>query len=480
MPGISVDFDYSPGPPSNNIAQRHVRRAGSHHFEFGDASCKTFIIPQAAHVSAPAAVRTRSRTRFVILALLAVGTMINYLDRTVLGIAAPTMTKELGIDAAVMGIVFSAFSWTYALAQIPGGIFLDRFGSKVTYFLALTFWSIFTLLQGFAVGLKSLLLFRFGLGVSEAPCFPVNSRVVATWFPQQERARATGIYTVGEYLGLACFAPALFWIMGNFGWRALFIVVGVVGIVFGIVWWLFYREPHDSKTVNQAELDYIAAGGGLEPAGGQQTLAFSWSNVGKLLKRRQIAGACLGQFAGNTTLVFFLTWFPTYLATERHMGWLKVGFFAVMPFLAAAVGVMFGGWVSDLLLKRTGSANIARKLPIIFGLLGASTIISANYVSSDALVITILSIAFFGQGMVGLGWTLISDIAPKNLMGLTGGIFNFCANLAGIVTPLVIGLIVAKTGSFFYALSYVGAAALVGALSYMFIVGDVRRVELAD
>ncbi|AME24718.1 D-galactonate transporter DgoT [Burkholderia sp. PAMC 28687] len=434
----------------------------------------------AVHTAAPAAVRTRSRTRFVILALLAVGTMINYLDRTVLGIAAPTMTKELGIDAAVMGIVFSAFSWTYALAQIPGGVFLDRFGSKVTYFLALTFWSFFTLMQGFAVGLKSLLLFRFGLGVSEAPCFPVNSRVVATWFPQHERARATGIYTVGEYLGLACFAPALFWIMGNFGWRSLFIVVGVIGIVFGMVWWLFYREPHDSKSVNQAELDYISAGGGLEPAGGQQTMAFSWGNVGKLLKRRQIAGACLGQFAGNTTLVFFLTWFPTYLATERHMGWLKVGFFAVMPFLAAAVGVMFGGWISDLLLKRTGSANIARKLPIIFGLLGASTIIAANYVSSDALVITILSIAFFGQGMVGLGWTLISDIAPKNLMGLTGGIFNFCANLAGIVTPLVIGLIVAKTGSFFYALSYVGAAALVGALSYIFIVGDVRRVEIAD
>ena len=431
-------------------------------------------------VQAGAAVRARSRTRFVILALLAVGTMINYLDRTVLGIAAPTMTKELGIDAAVMGLVFSAFSWTYALAQIPGGVFLDRFGSKVTYFLALTFWSLFTLLQGFAVGLKSLLLFRFGLGISEAPCFPVNSRVVATWFPQDERARATGIYTVGEYLGLACFAPALFWIMGNFGWRALFIAVGVLGITFAIVWWLFYREPHESKTVNQAELDYIAAGGGLEPAGGQQTLAFSWSNVGRLLKRRQIAGACLGQFAGNTTLVFFLTWFPTYLATERHMGWLKVGFFAVMPFLAAAVGVMFGGWVSDLLLKRTGSANIARKLPIIVGLLGASTIISANFVNSDALVITILSIAFFGQGMVGLGWTLISDVAPKNLMGLTGGIFNFCANLAGIVTPLVIGVIVAKTGSFFYALAYVGAAALVGALSYVFIVGDVRRVELAE
>ena len=117
-----------------------------------------------------------SRRRIGILALLAVGTMINYLDRTVLGIAAPQLTAELGIDAAMMGIVFSAFAWTYALAQIPGGIFLDRFGNKVTYFLALTLWSLFTLFHGMAVGLKSLLLCRFGLGVSEAPCFPVNSR----------------------------------------------------------------------------------------------------------------------------------------------------------------------------------------------------------------------------------------------------------------------------------------------------------------
>ncbi len=123
--------------------------------------------------------------------------MINYLDRTVLGIAAPQLTQDLGIGAAMMGIVFSAFAWTYALAQIPGGMFLDRFGNKVTYFLALSFWSLFTLLHGFAIGLKTLLLCRFGLGVSEAPCFPVNSRVVSAWFPQQERARHGGVYGGG-------------------------------------------------------------------------------------------------------------------------------------------------------------------------------------------------------------------------------------------------------------------------------------------
>ena len=249
--------------------------------------------------------------------------------------------------------------------------------------------------------------------------------------------------------------------------------------MFALVWWARYREPHESTAVNQAELDHIAAGGGLGQAarGGEST--FSWARVRSLLRHRQIWGACLGQFGGNSTLVFFLTWFPTYLATERHMGWIKIGFFAVMPFLAAAVGVLVGGIASDKLLERTGSANIARKLPIIFGLLGASTIIAANYVATDAMVIAILSFAFFAQGMSGLGWALISDIAPKHLMGLTGGVFNFAANLAGIVTPLVIGFIVAATGSFHYALAYVGVVALVGALSYIFILGDVKRLEVA-
>jgi MFS transporter, ACS family, D-galactonate transporter len=429
--------------------------------------------------SAVAATRVahRTRVRFGVLALLAVGTMINYLDRTVLGIAAPTLSKDLGLDAAVMGLVFSAFSWTYAIAQIPGGVFLDRFGSKLTYFLSVIFWSLFTLLQGFATGLYSLLFFRFGLGVSEAPCFPTNSRIVGTWFPQAERARATGVYTVGEYIGLALFSPLLFWIMSRWSWHALFIVVGIAGIAFGAVWWFSYREPAESSSVNQAELDYIAAGGGFANVAVEK-VPFSWANVGRLLSYRQIWGAGIGQFAGNSTLVFFLTWFPTYLATERHMAWVKVGFFAVMPFIAAAVGVISGGIVSDKLLAATGSANLARKLPIIAGLLLASCIIAANYVDSDAAVIAVLSVAFFGQGMVGLGWTLISDIAPRTLMGLTGGLFNFASNLAGIVTPLVIGFIVSATGSFVDALLFVGGVALIGALSYIFILGDVRRIEM--
>ena len=446
-------------------------------------------IPSGVPGQPPAAERTasstmrRSSARYEILALLAVGTMINYLDRTVLGIAAPQLTKELGIGAAVMGIMFSAFSWTYAASQIPGGIFLDRFGSKLTYYIAMTFWSVFTLAQGLVHGVGSLLACRLGLGVSESPCFPTNSRVVATWFPQRERALATGTYTVGEYIGLACFSPLLFALMGAYGWRSLFFVVGAAGIVFGLVWWLFYREPQEHPRANAAEIEYIEAGGGLtrdERNRARASSSFSWSMIGELLKHRQLTGICLGQFAGNSTLVFFLTWFPTYLATERHMGWLKIGFFAILPFIAASIGVMFGGWLSDSLLRRGKSANVARKLPIITGLLLASTIVLANYVKSDTVVIAIMSVAFFAQGMAALGWTLVSDIAPEGLLGLTGGIFNFAANLAGIVTPLVIGFIVAATGSFVGALVFIGVVALIGALSYVFVVGDIKRISLAS
>jgi ACS family D-galactonate transporter-like MFS transporter len=243
-----------------------------------------------------------------------------------------------------------------------------------------------------------------------------------------------------------------------------------------VAWIAKYREPAEHPGINQAELDLIAEGGGM--IGASKGSRIDWSKAGQLLRFRQMWGICIGQFASNSTLVFFLTWFPTYLATERHMDFLKIGFFAVLPFIAASVGVLLGGWWSDSMLRRGISANVARKLPIICGLLLASTIIAANFVHSDLVVIGILSLAFFAQGMAALGWTLVSDIAPEGMLGLTGGLFNLAANLAGILTPLVIGAIVAATGSFFYALAYVGCLALVGALAYIFVLRDVQRIRL--
>ena len=413
-----------------------------------------------------------------ILALVAVGTMINYLDRSVLGIAAPFLTRELSLSASQMGLVFSAFSWSYALLQIPGGIFLDRFGTRLTYFIAVVFWSVFTGLMGVAQGLRSLVLMRIGIGIFEAPCFPANSRVLATWFPQHERARANAIYSFGQYVGLGFLSVPLFWITQRFGWRGLFFVVGGLGILFGWLWWTLYHNPAESRTANAEELAYIEAGGGGEYKG--QPLRFKGRHIVALLKRRQILGASLGQFGGNSTQVFFVTWFPTYLVTARGMTFIQAGLMTSLPFIGASAGVLTGGLLSDAILKRSGSANLARKLPIVGGMLLASTIVLANYVPTgdNATVIAIMSLAFFGQGMTNLGWTVISDVAPKQLIGLTSGIFNFSANLAGIVTPLVIGFAFQLTGSFVGPLAYIAVVALIGAFSYSVILGDIHRLEL--
>ncbi len=415
-----------------------------------------------------------SRARLGILALITAATMLNYLDRSVMGVAKPALTAELQIGPEMMGLIFSAFSWTYALAQVPAGYILDRFGTRLTYGLSLALWSAATALHGFMNSVTGLLGARLVLGLAESPCFPANSRVLATWFPQHERARANSVYAVGQYVGLGLLIPVLGWVVFNWGWRSLFFIVGGIGIVFSGLWFLLYREPVDSNA-NAAELALIAEGGGLTP---RPAPPFSWTMLRRLLGKRQILGASIGQFCGNSTLVFFLTWFPSYLADERGMDFLKVGWAAALPYLAASVGVLIGGQVSDHLIKRSGSATFGRKLPIIIGLLLTSTMVAANFTDSNTVVIAIMSLAFFGQGMVNLGWTLITDVAPPEAVGVTGGLFSFCANLAGIITPLVIGFIVGATGSFYGALAYIAVLGLVGAASYIFIVGPVVRVSL--
>jgi len=416
-----------------------------------------------------------SRQRFVVLALITVATMINYLDRTLMSVAGPYLQRDLGLDAAMMGLVYSAFSWSYAAAQLPGGVLLDRWGVRRVYFLSLTIWSAITGLQGAVTNVAMLLLARLGVGVAEAPCFPANSRVLVTWFPQRMRARANSVYSVGMYFGIAFLSPLLYWFTINLGWRLLFVTVGVLGVTYGFVWHWLYRDPHHQPRANEAEIALIEEGGGYSRV---ENLPFSWSNVGWLMRQRQVVGAAIGQFATNATLSFFLTWFPTYLAVERHMDWLKVGFYTVLPFICASIGVLVGGQVSDYLIRRTGSLTLGRKLPVIAGLILSSTIASAIWLKSDEAVIVVMSIAFFGQGMSNLGWTLISEVAPKEMVGLTAGLFNLCTNLAGIATPIVIGLVVQSTGSFYGGLAFMAVVALAGAVSYIFILGPVRRLEI--
>ena len=208
----------------------------------------------------------------------------------------------------------------------------------------------------------------------------------------------------------------------------------------------------------------------------QSRAAFRWADLWAVLNKRKLWGIYIGQFCLNSTLWFFLTWFPTYLVKYRGMDFIKAGFLASVPFLAAFLGVICSGLLSDWLVRRGVSLGMARKLPIISGLLISTCIIGANFVDTPALIIACMAIAFFGNGLASITWSMVSALAPARLLGLTGGMFNFIGNLASISVPIVVGLLV-DGNNFAPAITYIGITALVGALSYGLVVGKVERLE---
>ncbi|WP_285426099.1 MULTISPECIES: MFS transporter [unclassified Pseudomonas] len=436
---------------------------------------RTQTLPEAGTLAV-----TPTRKRFFIMVLLFITVVINYLDRSNLSIAAPALTSELGIDPVHVGLVFSAFGWTYAAMQLPGGWLVDRVPPRILYTVALALWSVATIFLGFVGSFIGLFVLRLAVGALEAPAYPINSRVVTAWFPEKERATAVGFYTSGQFVGLAFLTPVLAWLQTRYGWHMVFVATGGVGVVWAAIWYMVYREPRDFKGVNQGEIDLIKEGGGLvdiQNDAGNVKRGFSWMDLGIVLSKRKLWGIYLGQFCLNSTLWFFLTWFPTYLVKYRGMDFIKSGLLASLPFLAAFVGVLCSGFFSDWLIRRGHTVGFARKLPIIAGLLISTSIIGANYVDSTPLVIAFLALAFFGNGLASITWSLVSTLAPARLLGLTGGTFNLIGNLAAIATPIVIGFL-ASGESFAPAITYIAVLALLGALSYILLVGKVERIEL--
>lgn len=429
----------------------------------------------------------RTRARWMIVAVLFVITTINYADRATFSIAGQSASKELGLDPIAMGYILSAFAWAYVFGQIPGGALLDRFGSKKIYTAALVLWSFFTLLQGFAgvfsglAAAVALFVMRFMVGLAEAPSFPANARIVAAWFPGPERGTASAIFNSAQYFSLVAFAPLMGWLAHDFGWRSVFFVMGGVGIVAAVFFVKFIHSPVDSPSINQAEFDYIEAGGGLvrmEEKNAANGAALNWANVKQVLTSRMLLGVYLGQYCINVLTYFFVTWFPIYLVKERGLSILQAGFTAALPALCGFAGGILGGIISDALLKKTGNLDIARKTPLLLGMVLATSIILCNFVEQEWLVIVIMAAAFFGKGVASLGWAVVADTSPKEMAGVTGGIFNTFGNTAGIVTPIVIGYIVAGTGSFDGALIFVGAHCVIAIAAYFLVVGKIQRLQL--
>lgn len=425
------------------------------------------------------------RKRFLILALITTVLAFSTGDRATLSVAGSGMSKELDLSPVQMGWLFSSFAWAYVLAHIPAGWLVDRLGAKRVVLFGVVLWSICTALQGaaawFGSAFAALLALRFLMGIFEAPVGPASGRVIAMWFPSGERGIAGAIFNSAQYLSLAVFTPLMGWLDHRFGWEHVFSVMGGFGLLLAVVWYVWFHAPATHPTLSAQELDTIRAGGALTELNARQSKARDPNAPGirDLFKSRMLNGIFLAQYCITAITWFFVSWFPTYLVKERGFSILNAGFIASVPAIAGFLGGVSTGFVTDWLLKRTGSLTLARKLPITIGLLMTASMIGCNFVHADWMVIGLMSVAFFGKGFGSLGWTVVADTAPKELVGLTGGVFNAIGNTAGITTPLVIGYILGATGSFHYALVFVGMHGIVAVLSYWFIVGRIERFSIA-
>jgi ACS family glucarate transporter-like MFS transporter len=432
-----------------------------------------------------------THVRYLIIAMLFVVSAFSYGDRVALSIAGIAFAKDLDLNALKMGYLFSGFSWAYVAAQLPAGGLLDRYGTKRIYGLSILGWSACALLLGFAGYLSAAMAFtaifvlRLLSGLAQAPVFPGNGRIVTAWFPTAERGLASAIFNSSQYFALVLFAPIMGWLTVVLGWRSCFWFLALLGSVLTLVWFRVIYGVEEHPRINQLEIDHIEQGGGLANIGGNRGIrsgaaGLTWRAVGKLLSNRMLVGIYLGQYCIVTLTWFFLTWFPVYLSQARHMSIIKVGVVAALPALCGFIGGILGGFTSDKLLRAGHSLTFARKTPIVLGMTLSMLMMVCNFVDTQWLIVLLMSVAFFGKGFGALGWSVISDTSPKGMIGLNGGLFNLIGNLAGITTPIIIGYLVQKTGSFHDALFFVSGIAVLAIVSYVPIVGEIRRLEVSD
>jgi sugar phosphate permease len=367
------------------------------------------------------------RIQMVAVTLLVISGLVNYLDRSTLSIANQSIREELGLNAAQMGLLLSAFSLAYAFSQLPIGVMLDRFGARLVLGVGMLVWSVAQMAGGFVHSLQQFLIARVFLGAGEAPQFPAGAKVFSEWFAVKERGKPTGIFTASSTIGPALAPPLLTGLMLGFGWRGMFIIMGVVGVLAAVAWYTFYRDRRD-VSLAPSDVEHLAEGDQFSKVERKLSLQ-DW---GALLRARTSWGIIFG-FMGVIYMVWlYLTWLPAYLSTERGLTIAKAGWVLAIPYLAGTLGMLASGVIADWLLARGMKPIASRKYPIAMGLAcGALFTVPAAYTPSTTLAVVYISLAmFFVNLSSGGAWALVSVAAPRRLVASLGGLQNFGGYLA--------------------------------------------------
>ena len=428
--------------------------------------------PTAEEISAP----KPSKTRWMVLVLISFMYLITYMDRSNISVAQPEIAKQFGLSKSAMGLVLAAFTWAYALGQVPSGWFGDRFGPKRVLVVIMSLWSVTAVMTGAAFGFASLFGARFLLGLSESGAFPVASRGMQLWFPRIECGRIQGTTHFFSRLAVAVTPFIAGSILLAFGWRAIFYIFGSLGIVWAIVFSIFYRNiPEEHKGVNRLELARIR---GVNPDGTIKPpaitrLATPWKRI---LLSPNMWFISLGYFCFFFGTNFYLTWYPTYLREHLHMSIRSLGIWGSVPLLAGMAGDIIGGTISDMILKSTGSAKLARRVVAAPGFLLASAFVipaalTANRLSS---ILCLAASFFFLEWVIGPAWAVPMDVGGQ-FSGTVTGVMNMVGALGGASTAVVYGSLFNR--GYWVAPFLVSAGVMiVGALIWIFLIDPEQSV----
>jgi MFS transporter, ACS family, D-galactonate transporter len=412
----------------------------------------------AVHLTEPPGAVTNAR-RWAVVGLLFTASLINYFDRATISFALPLISQDLQLGPEAKGILLSAFFWSYTLMQIPMGVFADRMNLRWLYAGAFALWSVSQGLIGLATGLGSLIAFRVLLGIGEAIYLPGGSKIVSLLFKPAERGLPCGLFDAGTRTGLVLEGILVPWMLIHYGWRTSFAFVGFAALVWLIPWFAITPATLRSHAP--------AAAGRRRPTRALATL----------VTNRNLLGICLGFFCFDYYWYFLVNWLPDYLVTSRGLTIVKAGIYAALPYFVFGLSEPIGGWIADRLIRAGWSETRARKVIVTIAFLTGLLLIPAARVTNPATAVMLI----IGGCLVGLATgnllVILQSCAPPDEIGLWTGIYNFVGNLAGILSPLLTGVLIAQTGS--YTLPFVLAAALIaiGPLAFWVIVGELGPGE---
>jgi len=407
--------------------------------------------------------------------LLAIGVLVNFLDRVNLSVSREALSDSFGVSLVAFGYLASAFSWTYALMQMPAGILLDRFGVSRVGRMSTLLWSIACFAAAFAPGLSWLFAARLLLGISESPTFPANAKAIGYWFTDSERSLATAITDAAAKFSTAMGVPFLGLLLLHFGWRASFAATGFISFFYFLLFYWVYCNPKEDDRLSARELQFITEGG-AQPEDPRR--AQGSSRLCYLLRQRKVYGLAIGWGAYNYTFFLLLNWLPSYLSLSLHVALLQSVLYASLPWLLATfTDLIIGGWLVDLLLERGWNANRVRYAVMVGGMTLGLFILGAARAQSPASAVVWVSLALGGLAAAApVAWSIPSLIAPRESVGTLSGIVNFSGQISAISAPIVTGYIVSATHSFAAAFATSSATLLLGIAAYVVLLGRIEPI----